>query len=455
MAGEPRGPLCGHKLGKHWVDRGTSGRTRNFPPRPVGLSAAEIKRRKRGAALHAQDARALLTAQLPFVLENMTDAQIRQMQMVFDASVIDPELEREAKQYYDRAGVWTDEGSAIWDEAAKRKADRIMAGYIAIDDWDKRIRLDYTKLLDPKALNPVTDNPDEAAYLETIKKTLEKQGIWLQFGAQMVRDPHDPWKRVLDPHNFSVWLTVGPTGDTIPTKTGQLTRDSLLQTSELGAGYYDRVYVGPVQKALEREMTRLDNEISSGRSQHQSQEQIRSQSPIVSAISDRLGGADFPDYSIWDPPFKMLLRAKGLNAGGNVRTSRALLVTAAILTRTCAQVLADYIDKTTKGADRAIMVLKVAKVAGEIAGVVLMVTGVAGVVRAGVASAAEGGAAATTSEVDVLAKKMVDKAIADNPELADELAQVRWVRGPKGSIGGFVKPNHSYGLSAGGWGKWP
>jgi hypothetical protein len=408
-----------------------------------------MERRKRATGLHAQDARALLQAKLPFVLQNLTAAEVSQLQKVLDAAVIDPELEKEAKKYYDRAGVWTSEGSAIWDEGAKRKADRIMAGYISIGEWDKRLRLDYKKLLEANALNPVTDNPDEAAYLETIKKTLDKRGVWLHIERDIATGTN-----VLDPRKFTVWLTLGPDGDTIPTDTGKLTRDVLLNTTELGAGYYERVYLGPVQKALEREMNRLDNEISSGQSQHQSLGEIRRHSPIVAAISDGLGGADFPDYSIWDPPFHMLLRAKEFNIGGNVRASRAFLVTAAILTRTCAEVLAAYIDKTSSGAERAVTVLKVAKTAGEVAGVVLAVTGVVGIARAGVAAAAEGGTAAASSEVDALAKKIVDKAIADNPELGSELNQVRWVRGPKGSIGGFVKPTHSYGLGSG-WQTWP
>ena len=452
----PQGSLCGHKLGKHWIDRGTNCRARNTSPHSAGhLSAAEVKRRRLATALHAQDARALLKAQLPVVLDNMSDEQIGQVQMVLDAAVIDPELEKEAKKYRDRAGVWTAEGSAIWDEASNRKADRIMEGYIRFGAWDQRIRLDYKKLMERNALNPITDNPDEATYLDSIQKTLEKRGVWLQYGAQMVRDPQDPSSRIIDPRTFSVWLTLGPEGDKIPTKTGKLTRDALLDTTELGAGYYERVYLGPVQKALEREMARLDNQISTGQSQHMALRQEHIHSPIVATVSDVLGGASFPDFSIWDPPFRMLLRARELNAGGNVKASQALLVTAAILARTCAQAIAEYIDKTTTGAGRAVAGLKVLKIAGEIAQVVLLVTGVvAAVSRLSVAAAVEGGAGAT-SEVDALAKKIVDKAVADNPELAKDLASVRWVRGPKGSICGFVKGNHSYGLSGGGWQNWP
>jgi hypothetical protein len=452
---QPPGPVCGHKLGTQWIDNGTSCRARTSSPHSVGHpSAAEVKRRKLATTLHAQNARDLLKAQLPVVLDNMSDEQIRQMQMVLDASVIDPAIEKEAKKYYTKAGVWTSQGYAIWDEGAKRKADRIMDGFIRVADWDSRIRLDYQKLMESNALKPATDNPDEATFFDSIKKTLDKRGVWLQYGAQLVRDPDDPSSHIVDPRTFSVWITLGQDGDKIPTKNGKLTRDALLETSELGLEYYMRVHLGPVQKALEREMARLDNQISTGQSQHISLRQERSHSPIVATISDVLGGADFPDYSIWDPPFRMLLRAREMNIRGNISASRALVITAAILARTNAQVLADYVDKTTTGAGRAVTILKVAKVCGEIAGIVLMVTGVVAAARVGLAAAAEGGAG-TASEVDVLAKKVVDKAIADNPELASDLGNVRWVRGPKGQIGGFVKGGHSSGLSGGGWQNWP
>jgi hypothetical protein len=454
MSGEPPGPLCGDKLGENWIDDGTNCRRRSPSTKPVGHhSSAEIRRRKLAASLHAENAIALLKLKLPYVIKGMTEAQLDHMQTVFDAAVVDPEIQKEADIYYKRAGVWMDNGYAIWDEAAKRKADKIMEGFITVGEWDKRIRLDYKKLLEPQALDPVTDNPDEATYLKDVRKTLDKKGVWLRYGQKLVRDPEDPSAHIYDPHQFEVWLSLGADGDTIPSKDGKLTHEALLNTMELGAGYYDRVYLGPVQRKLENEMARLDNQISAGQAEHRAQSQIRAGSPIVAKISDTLGGANFPDYSIWDPPFKMFLQAKEMNIGGNVRASQAYIVAAAILTRTCAQVLAAYIEDTTSGAERAVKVLKVAKTAGEVAGVALTVTGVVAVARVGVAAAAEG-AAGTSSEVDALAKKVVDKYVADNPGLADELKEIRWVKGPKGSIGGFVKPGHSYGLGTG-WQQWP
>ncbi len=456
MGGQTPGSTCGYKLGGHWVDKGTNCRSRNTPHRPLGSHpSAETLLRRRATSLRAEDARVLLKAKLPFVLKKMTDAQIHQMQRVCDAAVVDPEIRKEAQKYYDRAGVFTDEGSAIWDEAAKRKADRIMAGFIQVDDWDKRIRLDYQKLMEPTALDPITDNPDEACYLRGIKQTLDQRGVWLRFEEKLIRDPEDPSAHILDVHHFDVWLSLGPSGDTIRTETGKLTRDALLNTTELGAEYYEKVYLGPVQKALEREISRLDSQISTGRSQHESLRQLRAGSPIVSRVSDVMGGADFPDYSMWDPGFKLYLRARELNIGGNVKASQAYLMTAAYMTRTCAAVLADYLDKNDRGSGRAVTILKVLKTCGQVAGAALAVTGAVGIARAGIAALTEGSAVGTTSELDVVGKKALDEFIAKNPETAEGLKEVQLVPGPKGSITGFVKGGHSYGASAGGWGKWP
>jgi hypothetical protein len=92
-------------------------------------------------------------------------------------------------------------------------------------------------------------------------------------------------------------------------------------------------------------------------------------------------------------------------------------------------------------------VLKVAEVAGAVAGVAVTAVGLLAI---GGAAAAAGGTAAAEGSVDALAEKLVQKAIAETPELAEELKYVRVVKGPKGNILGYVKGSHSSGLGAGG-----
>ncbi len=160
--------------------------------------------------------------------------------------------------------------------------------------------------------------------------------------------------------------------------------------------------------------------------------------PGVTAVSDALGGADFPDSSIWEYPHKMVIKAMDLNVDGNVRATQAYLVVAAVATRNSAKLLADYIDDMSEGVERAVAVLKVAKAAGEVAEVGLAVTTGVGLVRAGAKAVGTKVAVAKDKAkdkaVDAAAEKLVGQMIAKDPSLATDLAKVRWVPGPKGTV---------------------
>jgi hypothetical protein len=127
-------------------------------------------------------------------------------------------------------------------------------------------------------------------------------------------------------------------------------------------------------------------------------------------------------------------------------------VVAAIIVRNNAQLVAEYAEKSSGGAESVIKVLKVAKAAGKVAEVGLAVTGVAGLVRGGMSLAA-GGAAADAS-IDEAATKLVTEYTKRNPEIAADLDKVRWVPGPKGTVlGRGLKPGQSSGAGTG-WHKW-
>ena len=343
------------------------------------------------------------------------------------------------------------------DAALDRRGDKIMKSYVPVREADKRILLDYKQLLAPDALKATTDNPDEAAYLERVRVTLEKRGVYLRFAPKLVRDPDDPSRRFYDPRTIEVWLSLGPDGDTIPTTGGQLTREAILGATVFGAGYYRNVDQGKVQSALDKEVRRLTTNIEAGLQQHQALAKIRRDAFVgVAEVSDLFGGADFPDQSIWDQPYRFVLKALQMNVGGNVKASQAYLVTAAVLTRNAGHRLAQYIDDSSSGAERAVKVLKVAKTAGEVAEVGLAVFGVAGLVRGGMAIAGEAGgagAARAATSVDEAAERLVKKYVAENPEIAGDLNNVRWVKGPPGSVAGGVKPGTSSGAGTG-FSKW-
>jgi len=426
--------------------------------------------RKRAIALKAADARELIGKSLPMVLKYMTQAEVAQVQRVLDAAVVNPTVQQEYKDAMRRSivsegrdggnyeGVYVDGRMVLRDVNLRRRAERISQQMISVTAADRRVRIDYTKLLDADAFKPTTDNPDEVKYLAKVKTTLENRGVWLRFEHKLVRDPEDPSRWMIDPRTFQVWLSVGPEGDSIPVTTGLLTRKAILGAQIFGAGYYDEVHRGPVERALERETNRLLREIQSGRDEHHMLWKIRHNAfPGVTAVSDALGGADFPDSSIWDYPHQMVIKAMDLNVGGNVSATQAYLVVAAVATRNSAKLLADYIDDTVEGAERAVKVLKVAKAAGEVAEVGLAISTGVGLVRAGARVVGTEVAAKTAKDkaVDAAAEKLVGQMISKDPSLATDLAKVRWVPGPKGQVlGRGVKAGQSTGNGTG-FQKWP
>ncbi len=406
--------------------------------------------RKRAIALRAADAPLTINARFSQANLNMTPRQLDQVQRVFDAAVVNPAVQREYQDMYKRSVIAQSGAVVNRDERIVRKAEKIAEELIAVSERDRRVRLRFELLITPDALVPRTDNPDEAAYLKTVLATLENQGVWLRVGQPYVRQPGESgW--VLDPRKYDVWLSLGPDGDPIPSKDGSLTRDVLLGTTRLGAGYYSAVHDGPVQRALNKEIRRLSARIDDGIEEHNRLIKRKADAAFgVAEISDAFGRADLPSRSIWDFPQRLVMKALEAKVGGNVNLSQPYLVVAAIVTRNNARMLATYADKSSAGAGFVVTILEVAKTAGQVAEVGLALTGVGGLLRGGT-SVATGAAA---SSVDAAAERMLARYVAKNPEIASELGSIRWVQGPKGTVLGGVKGGHSSGAGTGmhtGW----
>lgn len=416
--------------------------------------------RQKAAALNAADARTLISKSLPSVLKIMTPAQLEQAQRVMDAAVVNPVVKKEYEDAMRRSivsegrdggnyeGVYLNGRMVTRDVNLARRAER-MNQPIPVTAADYSIRVDFTMLLAPDAFTSETDNPDETAYMNKIKSILSGSGVWLRIGQPQVS------AFVVDPRVFSVWLSVGPNGDdffTIPTKDGQLTRGVLLKSKTLGAGYARDVVHGYVLETLRSESDRLARQINAGMSQHMSLQANRVTAfPGVTAISEAVGGASFPPLSIWDLAHRLLIKSMNLRVGGgNVTASRAYLLAAAAVTRKGARLIAEYIDDIDSGAGKAVVILKVADTAGDIAEIGLAVTGATALVRGGAKMAAKGAA----SEVDVLLEKELNKMIAKDATLAHDIKPALHVPQPKGTVlGGSIKNKRSVAADTG-WDKW-
>lgn len=409
--------------------------------------------RQKAAAMGAVDAKQLI-ATMPGLAAALSAEQVQHIQDLLDAAVLNPELKKEADDIY-RRSVTSQIGSQVnRDPEIVEKAQQIYDKMILVSEEDYHIRLDVNKLLSADALIPRTDNPDEAAYLNKVRNTIASNGIWLRVTQPYVRDAEDPSSHIKDPRKWKLWLSLGYDGDAIPTKDGKIDRDELLSTTMLGAGYYTAVHTGHVQMTLKRELTRLGVEMESVIEEHERLiSRHRNAFFGVAEISDFLGGADLPKRSIWNRPRDLYLKALHSNIGGNVLASQAYLVIAAILVQYNAEALAAYAERSGAGAGIVVKVLKVAKTAGQVAEVGLVLTGV------GVAVRGVRGGAKVTAEVaerkvrDEMAEKLAHEYAKKNGISAAELSVPKHVPQPKGSIAGNRKGGHSSGAGTG-WSKW-
>jgi hypothetical protein len=387
---------------------------------------------------------------IPGLKRLLSDEHIHQIQNILDAAVLNPELRKQGDDIYQRSVTLQIGTQVNRDAAMVAKAQRFYDKMIKVSEADHHIRLDFNKMLSADALMPRTDNPDEAEYLLKVRNTLATRGVWLRIGQPFVRSNEDPSQHLLDPKQWQLWFSLGYDGDTIPTKDGTIDRDELLSTTMLGAGYYRSVHTGHIQSKLKRKVSQLDAEIDDGISEHRRLIARKRDAFFgVAEVSDFLGGANLPGISIWDHPQNLMVKALSSNVGGDVMAAQVFLMVAARAVQYNAELLADYAERSSNGAARAIGILKVAKTAGEIADVVLVMTGVG----AGIRIIRGGSKIAQEVAMDEAAKKFVSNYAKKNGISEAELAMTRYVRQPKGTILGYTKGGHSGGMGTG-FHKW-
>lgn len=324
--------------------------------------------RKRAIALKAADARALIKSTYPYVLDRMTPTQVQQVQKVLDAAVVNPAVEKEAKEL-DKKSIVAQSGNLVSrNPDIVARANRVMQEAIVLAPSDKYVRLDYEKLLAPDAFQAKTDNRDEVQYLAKIQQTLKTSGVYLEVGPKLLPAPNGGAGQVIDPRVFGTVLTLGIGGAVFRTKTGKLDREALLDNTTLGAGYYREVVQGGVVTTLEEAMRLLRNQISNGLNEHELLTIDRRKAGlVVRKTSDGLGGADFPSETIWDVPRQLVNQANATLADGKTAEAAKILLLAAYLTGFAAEALAKYTDAAYKGAGRAVKILAIVTFVGKIA----------------------------------------------------------------------------------------
>jgi hypothetical protein len=393
--------------------------------------------RKRAIDLGSVNLSDLLTkAGLASILAQLTAAQTQQLQSYLDAAVLDPVIKQEADAIY-RKGTMVNGQIAYTDPAAQRQIDRKMREYIPIHQLDDTVRLDLSKLLDSKALAPITDNPDEANYLDSVRKRLDQTGVWLRIEAKLVHDPDDPSAWINDGKHFDVWLSLGPRGDTIPAKGGRIDREALISTEIIGANYFRLVDQGPILTKFERQANALESSIQDGIALHAQMVAIRAQAgPGVVAISDLFGGASLPSVDMWDAPSDVLVMALQWRNKGQISGANCLLAVGAINARYAARVLNAFVDDTSAGAGFAARALRVVKFCSEVVGAAVAIFATGGMLAGAGAGAGAGGATVAASEAaeDTATINWIDDYASRRAGVAHDLKSLGWAKQPKGTV---------------------
>jgi len=310
--------------------------------------------------------------------------QMEQIQRVLDAAVLNPVLRKEADDAY-KGSVIAQSGMVVNRDPAKvAQAQKLSERQIPVDKGDQRIKLDWHKLVRADDLSPRTNNPDEANYLIKVRNTLAAEGIWLRLGQPFDRSPDR--KAAVNPKSWEIWLSLGPDGDTIPTKDYVIDREELLKTTLLGAGFYRAVNTGPVQSSIKRVHERLWSSLVAGRAEHDRlYRRYRDAFPGVAEISDWTGGTSLPSAKIWEDCYTILIKSSEYNTAGDVMTSQQFLVLAGLYIQDNTDKLNDYAAKSASGAQKWVGRFQTVAAVADVLETAMILTGV-GLVEKGATS---------------------------------------------------------------------
>ena len=333
------------------------------PDKSPEVSPAIRKRRERAKALGAADARQMLSAQLPAVLSILSESQIEQIQRIFDAKVINPGIETEYAKLQEGAHYMEGdpERFSFTIPEKQAKADAVMNDYVPIEERDRWIKLDASKLFDSDVFAPPTVNvADEMAFRDWMYQRIESGGIWLHASEEF--QPHGL------PTKSALWLSLGPGNDAIPTPNGVLNMKALLDCTPIGAKYYTMVWEGPSRTAVKKVSDRLFAEIQSAQQEHFEASQRRENAWFfVRWETEWFGGADYPSVSIWDDIFELYFQASDLEVKGHIEEAYKAYIEAAQGFEKAANRLYEFENRVQERLGSAVKWLNRAKIAGAIA----------------------------------------------------------------------------------------
>ncbi len=123
-----------------------------------------------------------------------------------------------------------------------------------------------------------------------------------------------------DPKLFRVWLSYGKNGRAIDAPLGYIGRHEILAAVSVGKGLYGEVDNGPVAQQFDKLVTRATINIELGQDEHMRLMKKNHNAAVgVVPVVEFLGSSgDLPEFSIWEPPHDLLIKALNLRNQGNI-----------------------------------------------------------------------------------------------------------------------------------------
>jgi hypothetical protein len=370
-------------------------------------------RRLRALKLGALPAPMFIAAEVPILPGRMTPKQIEKVQKVLDAGVLNPVINKEAKEIELRSITVRIENQVMRDPKIVKQLEEKWAEYVNIAEKDKHIRLDHMKLIAPSAFKSKTDNPDEAAFLSKMRQIVSELGLWLRLDLKIMRDSTDRSRWFHDPRFMKGWISLGYNGEEIPTGYSLIGREDIIRTAVFGKAYHDEVTYGKVRSILKATIKRLKNKVELGKIHHVelAKAQLESNPSAVGAAYLLGGMVGFPERSIWNRVDAAIQNAEAsLGAQEHEKASEFLFVAAFEIDAPLRKI-DEFLNASMKGASRGAQIAEYVGIATAIIDAAFIVKALAfGLIRiiartaartavAEATTAGAGGAAANAAHV--------------------------------------------------------
>ncbi len=298
------------------------------------------------------DALSMIVGQYPHLLGVLTAEQIQQVQKNLDLQQINQNVDTEYNAYINKlkqSGHW-DPQYGVYRGADVDRLERIDRKHKSYDLKSFELSVDTSKLLAPDILAPQPWNREaESRFRKALYDKLSSEPLRLEIQPGINPQPLFRF----------FW---GKGGWEIPQAGGQITFAHLMQVYQFDDQYIKLVKDGPAMHQLRAIYNHVHYAYYQGQEDHMFLMKRGDDQPIVNAFAELFGWTSLPSLSIWDPARAALNKAEDAFLNDQVELAGYLLIEASKYINEAGQKLRKYYERTTRGAGRVVIGLKVVEI---------------------------------------------------------------------------------------------